>query len=260
MGLLAFIAGGIVIVPLRADLRITVRETFPGGPTTTRVEYYKGNRSRIDWGPGGAYQILDLANKRSISVDPAKREYSLHTSTHTERNEDPSQTIVIEVESRDTGEQRQMFGHPVRHVITTERRRTEYTDKPPTESDEVTTDGWYMEVPVPDLLVSRSRVGTVSVLTVYTVERHGRPSVPKTPKIKITRNGPVPRGLAVWEKTGNNLVEVTEFSEAPLDEKLFEIPQEFRRIVNPIPGEPLSWSDQLLWHWQEFLDWLDDLL
>jgi hypothetical protein len=152
-----------------------------------------------------------------------------------------------------------MFGHPVRHISTTERRKTEYTDKPSPEIQELMTDGWYMELPVPCHLVSHSRVGTVNVLTVYSVNQHGGPAFPKAPKIKITRNGQAPDGLAVWEKTGNSLLEVTEFSEARLDESLFEIPQGFRRVVNPIPGEQLSWDDQLLLHWQDLLDWFDSL-
>jgi hypothetical protein len=167
---------------------------------------------------------------------------------------------VIEIESRDTGERRQMFGHPVRHIITTERRKTEYTDKPSPEIQEIMTDGWYMELPVPCHLVSHSRVATVNVLTVYSVNQRGRrPALPKAPKIKITRNGKAPDGLAVWEKTGNSLLEVTKFSEAALEESLFEAPAGFRRVVNPLPGERLSWNDQLLLHWQELLDWFDNL-
>src|SRR6202035_4185055 len=95
-GLLALIAGGILIMPLRADLRITVEEAFPGGPNTTRVEYCKGNRLRTDSQPGGDYWIADLANKRGISGDPVKREYSLHTFARAEPTTDPSETIAIE--------------------------------------------------------------------------------------------------------------------------------------------------------------------
>jgi len=80
------------------------------------------------------------------------------------------------------------------------------------------------------------------------------------PAIKITRRGPTPRGLPVWEKTGENLLEVTEFSEDPLDQSLFEPPEGFRRVVHPFPGELLSWSDQLLFRWRQFEDWLGGLL
>jgi len=55
-------------------------------------------------------------------------------------------------------------------------------------------------------------------------------------------------------------LEVTEFSEDPLDQRLFEPPEGFRRVVYPFPGERLSWSDQLLFRWRQFEDWLGGLL
>src|SRR5258708_32495642 len=155
---LALIVGEGLAVPLRADLRIKVKETFASG-TATRAEYYKENRWRSESQQSGDYRIVDSANKRIITVDPAKREYSVNTFTRTEQTTDPSQTIVIEVETRDTGEQRQMFGHPVHHILQTERRRTEYPDKPSSETREIMTDGWYMDVPVP--FPNHSRIGAV---------------------------------------------------------------------------------------------------
>jgi hypothetical protein len=141
---LALIVGGVFVVPVRADLQISVRETFARG-TATRVEYYKGNRWRSDSVYG--YRIVDSLNKRIITVDPVEREYSVNSFTRIKQIADPSQTIVIDVETRDTGERRQMFGHPARHFITIERRRTEYSDKPPSATLEIRTDGWYLAPP-----------------------------------------------------------------------------------------------------------------
>ena len=249
---LALIGGGILSVPLRADLKITIKQTF-AGRTTTSVEYYKGNRWRSDSEPGGGYLIVDSVNRRTITVDRVKREYSVNTFTHAGPTSDPSQTIVIEIETRDTGEQQQMFEHPAHHIITTERRHTEYPGKPSSETDEIMTDGWYMDVPVP--FPSSSRICRVDVFT--TIGEHGQQMVPA---IKVTRHGRAPRGLPVWEKTGENLLEVIEFSEDQLDQSLFEPPEGFRRVVHPFPGERLSWSDQLLVRWRQFEDWLGGLL
>src|SRR5260370_42131725 len=113
---LALIVGAGLAVPLRADLRIKVKETFASG-IATRAEYYKGNRWRRESEQSGGYWIVDSTNKRTITVDPAKREYSINTFTQaipvthlrnlmlerTEQTTDPYQTIVIEVETRDTG-------------------------------------------------------------------------------------------------------------------------------------------------------------
>lgn len=70
--------GGIFVVPLRADLRINVKDTFASGPAT-RVEYCKGSRWRSDSEHG--YRIVDSLNKRAITADPAKREYSVNSFT-----------------------------------------------------------------------------------------------------------------------------------------------------------------------------------
>ena len=65
-------------MPLRADLRFTMKQTF-AARTTTSVEYYKGNRWRSDSEPGGGYWIVDSVNRRTITVDRVKREYSVNT-------------------------------------------------------------------------------------------------------------------------------------------------------------------------------------
>jgi hypothetical protein len=51
-------------------------------------------------------------------------------------------------------------------------------------------------------------------------------------------------------------MEVTEFSRAELDPMLFEPPNGYRRVIHPVPGEQLSWSDEILFGWQQFQNWL----
>lgn len=144
--------------------------------------------------------IVDWVNSRSISVDAALRQYLVHTPTRKPEAADSAETVVVEIETRDRGEQRQMFGHAARRFITTERRHIEYRDRPPSDITET-----------------------------------------------------------VWEQTGDNLLEVTEFSEAALDPRLFKVPADFHRLVHPLPGESLSWIDQLIYYWQEIEDWFGHL-
>ncbi len=249
------LVGGMLAVPLRADLRIAVQETS-ASRRTTRVEFFKGTLWRYDWDTVGGYWIVDSVSKRTIAVDLAKREYSIQTDTPHGQPiaTDPSTTIVIESETRDTGEQRPMFGHRVRHFITTERRRREYRDKPPSEASETVTDGWYMDMPAP--LPKHGRFGAVVLLTTARFDQHGQRVFPG---IKVTRNGAVPGELPVWEKTGERLLEMTEFSEAPLDQSLFEPPEGFRRVLHAVPAARLSLSDQLLLWWRQFEGWLGSL-
>ena len=197
--------------------------------------------------------IVDWVNSRSISVDAALRQYLVHTPTRKPEAADSAETVVVEIETRDRGEQRQMFGHAARRFITTERRHIEYRDRPPSDITEIVTDEWYLDIP--GQFPTLSRVGSVSVLAAIS-ERQGQPAIPK---VKVTRSGPAPKGLAVWEQSGDNLLEVTEFSEAALDPRLFKVPADFHRLVHPLPGESLSWIDQLIYYWQEIEDWFDHL-
>jgi hypothetical protein len=239
------------LMPLRADLRIRLKETSIGGSAVV-TEYYKGTRWRRDFAAAGGWMVVDSASKQSIAVDPAKQEYTLNTFVRPKPAIDGSQTIVVDIETRDTGEQRQVFGHIARHLVTTERRHTEYLQKPPSEIREIATDGWYLDLDVPAAFPSHSRIGAVAVIT--SLSPHGRSS--GVPRIEVTRRGPVPRGFPVWEKTGDNQTELTDFSEAPLDDSLFTPPAGYRRAIHPLPGERLSWADQLLFGWQQFQDWL----
>ncbi|MGH9665738.1 MAG: hypothetical protein ACRD9L_15035, partial [Bryobacteraceae bacterium] len=124
---------------------------------------------------------------------------------------------------------------------------TEYPDKQPSETQEIVTDGWYLDVPFP---IPRNRRG-IGVYTALVAGRHNA-----VPKIEVTRLGSTPTGLLVSERRGDSILEVTKFSEAPLDPKLFEPPAGFRRVIRPMPGEQLPWSDQALFYWQQLQDWL----
>ena len=251
---LALLISGSLAAPLQADLKIRVRETFGRGDTTSLVYYCKEHFWRTESPGDREYMIVDWVNKRSISVDSAKRQYVLHSPPRQPEATDSTEMIVIEIETRDTGEQRQMFGHATRRFMTTERRHTEYRDRLPSDITEIVTDGWYLDIPgqVPIL----SRVGSVHVFFAVSSSQQSQPAIPK---VKVTRRGPAPKGLAVWEQTGDNLLEVTEFSESPLDPKLFEVPAGFQRVVRPLPGESLSWIDQLIFYWQEIEDWFGHL-
>lgn len=198
----------------------------------------------MDSQPGGFYSIIDTANRRAITVDPAHRQYSIYTGAAAvpKSTAKPSETIVIDISSKDTGERKTMFGREAQRWITTERRRIEYPDKPATQSDETVIEAWYIDVPNAPPVHSYTGVLTAS----------GQPR----PQIKVNRTGPAPRGIAVWRKAGNWVSEVTDISEAPLDPALFEPPAGFRRVVRRTPGQPLSWTDQILFYWQRFEDWV----
>jgi hypothetical protein len=169
---------------LQADLRIRTKETGPNG-TTIRVEYYKGTLWRTDPREGGGYRIIDSATRRVIIVDPVKREFWNHTYIPRKQTTDPSRTIVVEIEGRDTGERRQMFGYPAGRFITIQHQHTEYPDKPLSEIQEIITDGWYLDVPFP---LPKEYRG----FAVYTAYLGNSQQPGLAPKIKVTRLGSMP--------------------------------------------------------------------
>ena len=248
---LVFLTATLVSVPLHADLRIRIKQTYANGRTFFTTEYYKGNLRRIDSDAG--YTIIDPINHRSITADTIRREYSVRTAANQPPAIDPSRTVFIESETHDTGERREIFGHQALHLITTERRHLQRTDKPPSAVREITIDGWYLNSVLP--FPNHSRVAAVSYLAV--LNPAGQP--PARPKVQISKRGPTPRGLAISERIADNLLEVQEYSEALLDPALFDVPADFRRVIRPQPGEQLSWDEQLLYTWQRFQDWLGRL-
>ena len=245
--------------PLRADLKIRIQETF-GPSTSSRTEYYKDRLWRRELDPA-TYLVMGASNRRNFQVETQRREYVVQTPGRPLAPVHSSDTFVVELDARDTGEQRQVFGHNARHFISTEHRRMEHSGQSPSAVKELVTDGWYLDIPgrFPGL----SGVGVVTYIATSVSPPAARPfriwspanRPPEAPfAIKITGNRPP--GLAIWEKTADHLLEVTELSEDPLDPTLFEPPPGFRRVIRPFPGQRLSWADQAQFYLQQFLDWL----
>ena len=233
-------AGLLVPLTLHADLRMVVKS---GNHKT--IEYVKGNLSRWELQPGGQYAILDSATHRLLRVDPATRQYYEFYAITESSPGNLLKTISIEVNSRDKGEQRTMFGHQAHHWIITTKTASESPGKPP-RSRERTDDLWYLDVD--DTRPART---TMLQTSIYAQKR---------PTVQITRIGPTPRGVPVSQKTGASVTEVVELSEAPIDPKLFQPPSNFRRTIQWGAGDALPWSDRMDYFWQRFEEWLDSAL
>jgi hypothetical protein len=244
--------GVAVAVPLLGDLKIQIKTT-EGSTTSSRTEYYKNGQWRFEVAPG-VYVIADSATQRSIMVFSARREYSVNQMVRPLPATNPEMTFIEEIKTSDTGERRDLFGHTARHIITTEHRRAEYRNRPSAEEKEkeIVTEGWYLDIP--GRFPGISRVGTVTMLMAHDSRERPREN------FRIETAGRPPLGLPIWEKSPDRLLEVTDLSEEPLDATFFEAPPDFRRVVRPMHGEQLSWSDQLLLYWQKFEDWLGGLV
>ncbi len=154
-------------------------------------------------------------------------------------------TIRVETKTTDTGERKEMFGRPARHVITT-RTQTPLEGSHAEPQDSV-TDGWYIDFdqrlscdPKPPTsghgyIFSHIGIGT------------GKQPLEKPEFVAV---GEPETGLAVYSlttsKSANTLPDaytskwetrVTEFEEGPLDPALFEIPPGFK-LVDRIERNP----------------------
>jgi hypothetical protein len=147
-------------------------------------------------------------------------------------------TLVINIETTDTGERKKLFGYTARHVIETE------TMVPGpgavTQGQQIVRDGWYIDLDV-NVGCGPSRkamAGTVGVLyggsargpmKVDKVEVH-RKGAPETGfavslTTKSTSNGPAGKAFA-----SESLSEVVELAAAPLAPALFDVPEGFRKV------------------------------
>jgi hypothetical protein len=147
----------------------------------------------------------------------------------------PAPTIRVETETVDTGERKDIFGRPARHVITTQRRIPLAAS--PGEAHQTVMDGWYIDLDTRLTCEAWAESGH-GVAFVYI---NGDP-----PPIPVFENiGKPEHGYAVYLRTTDSdsvmEMEVTELSTDPLDPSLFEVPAGFRQVemIRQEPTPPL---------------------
>jgi hypothetical protein len=255
------------------DLKVVIRESFSLGQTVTSIQYLSSSYSRFEWANGPAniagHRIADIvhygesANQRFM-LDLDAREYvfyetdkkGIKSNNQGAPFKNGGGTLAIWIESSDTGERRQMFGHTARHIITKERRVPGAGSC--SSSSESQTDGWYIDYSaLPEW--RRPHPGMFFVTAgncVDKIEVH-RSGVELGFPLKVTttlRNN-LP-GLDSRIVTNTSTLEVVEFTQAPLDPALFVVPSDFRRVpeLTCMMKPPRS-----LTAWERFKNWLSDI-
>lgn len=282
------------------DLKIVVKTTVPNRPAldTETTTYIQNDRKRVEerrqsaqlLGDGGPVIYLpappiatitrcDL--KQVFTLNPNDREYTSAPlpqlaspealqARAAQRPKPPAQqlqsgvppqpTLLVEITTSDTGERKQMFGFPARHVVTTEKQIALGPSGRGPQAN--VTDGWYIDIDAALPCDSTIR-GGVAILTGGT-RKPGEP--PQIPVLSVTRVGKPETGFAVATKkffrstvstpdqalqttvlfTGE--MEVTELSTSPIDASLFEVPNNFRQVqqIRRTPAMP-AWRRWLGW-------------
>jgi hypothetical protein len=227
-----------------ADTKIKSRQTS-GGQTYENTSYIKGKRQRSETNNGQMIVIQQCDLRRNIQIMPAAKMYMIQpydepaTSTAPNTGAATSQpqpgavkkggVVTSTVTTKDTGERKQMFGYTARHIITTMEMKSS-----PDACSQVDTkmqiDGWYIDAAFAlDCDMGRAYTGYKPKAGGGCHDRY------ETKQIGAAR-----KGYPVWEKTtmfGPNGAEsfsttneVVEFSQATLDQSLFELPEGYRQV------------------------------
>lgn len=270
------------------DLKIvtSLHSGSQGSPASVITRYFHDARSRTDsrngaahalhpgdkllytWGPRQAL-IQQCDARRSLMLNLDAREYtSTELDEHgvakgskpvvIEHKESAKGSVEIFIDSVDTGERKEMFGHPARHIITHERRVASPDNCQHSMSSEM--DGWYIDLDVPSGSCYATPHRTSGAVLFAASSSYLQQ------KLEVHRTGVTETGFPVklTTTTHTSLVqpggsqkeyastfesEVTELSEAPLDPALFEVPAGFKRVakLNTQPPVPTVVALRMWW-------------
>lgn len=224
------------------DVKITSRFTDSRGQASVTTTYIKGSRSRVERDVGGhrrvtinqcdAHQVLqidrDARQYTSYALNPQGFPANARPIPEEMRPVPSGGTLAIAIETTDTGERKAFFGFTARHVITRDTRVPGPGAITPRQ--ESVRDGWYVDVN-PGCV--RRPNGIFGLLGGGVA---GQPM--QADKIEVHRKGAPVAGYAVRLTTtttshgasgrvfaNENITEVLDLSTAPLDPKLFDIPE-----------------------------------
>ena len=239
--LLALIIGGSLTSTALADVKIKSKQTM-AGQSYESTTYIKGKRQRSESMNGMMVNLTQCDLRRGIQMNPAAKTYMVNPfaqATQTTSATAPTQTkstvvqsggkVTTTITTKDTGERKQMFGFPARHLIIT-METVSSPDACNKTNTKMEMDGWYIDAEfVLDCDYGVQGYG-------YNGNRSGGCQ----DKYEMKTIGAAKRGYPVYEKmtmfdaSGKEsyamVNEVVELSKATLDAGLFDVPQDYREV------------------------------
>jgi hypothetical protein len=269
--LLASTTPASLVVPHFSDLKIRTRRNDPFNSDVETL-YLKGVMQRreylLDKPAKATFATISRCDeRRRIDLNDDAKVYAELTITDwSERRKHarpvmPAQMtgadVTITSDSIDTGERRQQGDYTARHVkikITVESGPGAAT---PSSVEE--RDGWYIDIPGLGCEDSGQRIGFLSA----TFAPAGRRD-----RIHFKKLGSAPAGFPLEEtitKTQQenrtvSKLELLEFSEAPLDDALFQVPAGYSPALSTPHGgydmtRPETVANRVHVYWAELKDW-----
>ncbi len=269
-----------------SDYHYTIRQTWQVNRPSELTYWVSGDKRRLDrrisygdakkgitYGPQIAV-IGDCASRQTIELDLDHQEYAIHdfrvgiTAAEIKRLREqaaktprpavrPAPSFTIESNTIETGERQMFFGHQARHFITT---RKTIRDSQPDLVNEQVTDGWYFDFyPKTACEPSRSELERNFLtflspgrgrLEDYEFKRSGPelPGIPVKETVSFHQTFRTPDG-SLKETTHATEIEIVDFSEAPLDPALFQVPSGFKKVERISYGPPMSFSERVQYWW-----------
>jgi hypothetical protein len=268
--LLASITPASLVVPHFSDLKIRTRRNDPFNSDVETL-YLKGSMQRreylLDKPAKATFATISRCDeRRRIDLNDDAKVYAELTITDwSERRKHarpvvPTQMtgadVTITSDSIDTGERRQQGDYTARHVKIKITVESGPGAAMPSSVEE--RDGWYIDLPGLGCEDSGQRIGFLSA-TFAPASRRDR--------IHFKKLGSAPAGFPLeetitktqQEKTVSKL-ELLEFSEAPLDDALFQVPAGYSPALSTPRGgydmtRPETVADRVHVYWAELKDW-----
>jgi hypothetical protein len=256
------------VVPNFPDLTIKTRRTDGERWSSVQTLYLKGARQRTEHLTekpeslvGSSAAITQCDKKLMVNLNEKGKTYVSFPiedwATRIKRaNPAPPQEmtgaeVIVAIDSVDTGERRQVGGYTARRVKTT--TKVEPGPGAVTQASVTEVDGWYIDLP--GLGCQESRGTGLGWSTVGSG---------KSDRVRFRKLGTAQRGYAIEEtsrqtqagRTTISRVELLEFSEAPLDASLFELPAGYSPALHQPRGgydmsKPDTLSNRLQSYWAE---------
>ncbi len=226
-----------------ADTKVKSRQTS-GGQTYENTSYIKGKRQRSETNNGQMIMIQQCDLRRNIQIMPQAKMYMIQpydqpstkpTTTANNTTAPAAQpvtkggVVTSTVTTKDTGERKQMFGYTARHIITTMETKSS-PDACSQNNTKMQIDGWYIDAAFAlDCDMSGAYSGYKPKASGGCQDRYEMKTI-----------GVAKKGYPVWEKmtmfgpdgaeSFSTISEVVEFSQATLEQSLFEIPEGYREV------------------------------
>ena len=248
------------VTPLSADLKLAETITVQG-TSSDQVSYYRGKKQRMDSPQRGCSIIRN--DRSTLFLDLSRKQFAEGASpglfatlaawiARPPRERDSGKTVDVYYQQTDTGEQAQRLGYTARHLVLRERRIAQ--SGACETSQETIRDGWYVsrdqiKVRLPRYAAYLSAGGFKCVDHIV---EHGSAADALVPLLETTTrtflSGPsTPPGFSMRN-------EITALSTTPLDESVFEVPADFKK-VDEIPRyvHPLSWTARMEFEWRQLV-------